>query len=327
VPGVCVVGAGRLSSRRIYPYLGAAGGRLTGVCDLDEGKANFIATRFGGRPYTDMDRMLEVERPDGVILCTGPAGHERLAKRVLALGLPVYTEKPPAETAAGALSVARAAAQAGRLCMTAFKKRYSSAFERARRWVDELGSNAPLLSLSVDYASGAYRGVDEQHRGFLLDFAIHQIDLVGYLFGDVAEVFSFARGANAYAVSLRFRNGAVGTMNLTDGRSFAVPTEEVELTAAGGNFMTIRNSSFWRVTQDGTPSEWREPTTFISSGDSGNDTGHFAELVQFIGAIAEGRTTSPSEVYQAYKSMVLYEAIVRSVQTGALATVTYEELR
>lgn len=321
-PRVCIVGAGNLSTRRIYPYIGAAGARLVGVCDLDRAKAERNAGRFGGRVYTDLDAMLATERPDGVIICTGPEGHARLAPIILRAGFPVYTEKPPALTAADTLAVARAARETGRLCMTAFKKRYSAAYDRARQWLEQFDS-ADRYSLSTDYASAQYAN-DRPERQFLFDFALHCIDLVGYLFGPVAEVFAFAKGPDAYAISLRFACGAVGTMNLNDGRSFTVPTEEVEITVRGGNFMTIHNSSVWRITENGQCREWREPPTFTSSGDSGNDTGHLAELVDFVAALREGRTTARSDIAESYRTMVLYEAIRESAETGTVVTVRGE---
>ena len=320
-PRICIIGAGRLSSRRIYPYIGAAGAQLVGVCDLDGEKAATNARRFGGTPYTDMDAMLAAEKPDGVIICVGPEGHARLAPLVLKRGIPVYTEKPPAPSAADALAVARAAKEAGVLCMTAFKKRYAACYQRAKEWLASFPEDQHA-SLSIDYASGGY---GEKGEGFLLDFAIHAIDLVGYLMGDVKRVACFARQMDAYAVALEFASGAVGTMNLTRCRSFMVPTEEVELTVKGGNFMTIHNSSSWRLTAGEKPGEWREPPTFISAGDSGNDTGHLAEITEFVTAIQEGRSTR-SQVYESYKSMVLFEAIRDAAAAGKMVDVSYKEM-
>ncbi len=320
-PRICIVGAGRLSSRRIYPYLAAAGGQLVGVCDLDRQKAETNARRFGGTAYTDVEQMLEAERPDGAIICIGPEAHAKLAPLAMRRGVPVYTEKPPATTAAAALEVARVSAETGVLCTTAFKKRYNTAYGRAREWLDGFGE-ADRESISVDYASAAYAAAQGPHT-FLLDFAIHAIDLVRWLFGEVTEVFCFAKGAHSYAVSLRFAHGGVGTMNLTDGRSFGVPTEEVEITVSGGNFMTIHNSSCWRITEGQKCVEWREPPTFTSAGDSGNETGHLAEIVDFLAAIREGRSTR-SSIHESYRSMVLYEAIVESAGAGQVVQVKYE---
>ena len=314
-----MVGAGNLSTKRIYPNIGAAGARLAGVCDLDAGKAERNARRWGGTVYTDMDEMIDSEKPDGVIICIGPEAHAELAPVVMRKGIPVYTEKPPAASAAAALDVARVSKETGVLCTTAFKKRYNRAYTRAKEFIDGFRAD-DRLALSVDYASSEYAS-----GKFLLDFAVHLIDLVGYLFGDAGEVFAFSKGPHAYAVSLRFACGAVGSMCLNDGRSFGIPTEEVEITLRGGNFMSVHNSAHWRLAEAGRCTEWREPPTFTSAGDDGHDTGHLAELADFVAAISEGRATR-SAIAESYRSMVLYEAIVESAGTGRVVEPHNEEV-
>jgi len=315
---IAVVGAGSLSTRRIYPYIGAAGAQLVGVCDLDREKAERNAALWGGTPYDDMETMLDAERPDGVILCIGPEAHAELAPVVMRRGIPVYTEKPPAVTAADALAVARVAKETGILCTTAFKKRYNVAYSRARDFIAEFPPD-DLYSLSIDYASGQTANTTPRNT-FLLDFAIHAIDL-----SDAAEVFAFSKALDAYAVSIRYASGAVGSLNLNCGRSFGVPTEEVEITIRGGNFMSIHNSSCWKIVRGGKPVEWREPPTFTSAGDSGRETGHLAELEDFVAAIREGRSTR-SAIAESYRSMILYEAIAESARSGQAVAMTYEDI-
>ena len=322
-PRICIVGAGNLSTRRIYPYIGAAGGELVGACDLDARKAETNARRFGGKAYQDMERMLEAEKPDGVIICIGPEAHAELAKAVMRRGIPVYTEKPPATDAAGALELARASKETGVLCTTAFKKRYSLAYERAKEFIRSFPAE-DLLSVAVVCASGPYSN-DSPRRDLLLDFGIHGIDLISFLAGDVRSVFALSKDFHAYAVSIRFANEAVGTLNLNDGRSFQIPTEEVEISIRGGNFMTVHNSSCWRITVGNKPGEWREPPTFTSAGDSGSDTGHLSEISDFILAVQQGRSTR-SNIYESYKSMVLYEAIAASARSGEVVAVQYERI-
>jgi predicted dehydrogenase len=322
-PRICIVGAGSLSTRRIYPYIGAAGAQLVGVCDLDVEKAQRNARLFGGQVYQDVDQMLSEQKPDGVMVCTGPAGHATVAKQVLRLGYPVYTEKPPAMTAQDALEVAQVAQETGLLCTTAFKKRYNVAYSRAREWISKF-PESDLYSISIDYCSSQFPN-NTPTTVFLFDFTIHVIDLTRYLFGEVDEVFAYAKGLDAYAVALRFKSGAVGSLNLNDGRTLRVPTEEVEITAKGGNFMTIHNSSVWRITENEQPTEWREPPTFISAGDSGHETGHLAEIIDFLAAIREGRTTR-SNIYESYKSMALYEAIRDSSESGKPVKVSVQSI-
>lgn len=323
-PRICIIGAGGLSSKRIYPYIGAAGAHLVGVCDFDQEKATRNARRFGGTVYSDLARMLTEQKPDGVMVCVGPKVHAEVATQVMRLGFPVYTEKPPAESAADALAVARVAKETNLLCTTAFKKRYNLAYSRAKQWLSGFPPEQ-WLSMSVDYASGGYDNKTPRST-FLLDFAIHLIDLTPFLFGDVASVFAFTKDHHGYAVSLRFANSAVGSLNFNDGRSFGIPTEEVELSVSDGNFMTIHNSSTWRIVEKGVASEWREPATFTSAGDSGRDTGHLAEIEDFVAALKERRTTSRSHIYESYKSMVLHDAIRASAETGQVVQVVYDRL-
>jgi len=322
-PRICIVGAGSLSTLRIYPNIAPAGARLVGVCDIDAAKAERNARLYGGRAYADMEQMLAEQKPDGVMVCIGPKAHAALAIRILRAGYPVYTEKPPASSAAEALEVARVAKETKLLCTTAFKKRYTHAANRAKKWLEQFAPE-DWLSLSIDYCSAAYPDDLPAEAGFLMDFTVHIMDLSSYLFGDVESVFAYARDKSAYAVSLRFKNGAVGVLNLTDGRSFAIPTEETEITVKGGNFMTIHNSSVWKITEKEKPCEWREPPTFVSRGDSGNDTGHLLEIVDFVQALREGRTTSRSQIYEGYKTMVLYEAIRDSAASGQERRVEYQ---
>lgn len=323
-PRVCVIGAGSLSTRRIYPNLGAAGAQLVGCCDLDQAKAERNAALWGGQAYRDWETMLSEQTPDGVIICIGPEQHPVLAQAVLQAGYPVYTEKPPAVSSADALATARVAKETGLLCVTAFKKRYTRAADRAKAFLAGFPTE-DFVSLSLDYGCGRTRE-DGPRTWFLLDFAIHGIDLVSYLGGDVAEVFAFSKGPEAYAISIRFSSGAVGAVHLMTHRSATVPTEELELTCRGGNWMTVHNSSVWKITLGGKAAEWREPSTFTSSGDDGYDTGHLAELVDYVHALQEGRTTSRSSIDQSYRSMVLYEAIRDSARSGELSRVSYEEI-
>ena len=323
IPRICIVGAGRLSTLKIYPYIASAGAKLVGVCTRSTESARHVTSLYGGNPYTDLGEMLHREKPDGVIICVGPAMHAAFARQVMQQKIPVYTEKPPALSASDALDVARVSQETGMLCSIGFKKRYNVAYSRAKRWLQSFDP-ADFYSLGIEYACRQYSNEDEQNS-VLLDFGIHIIDLAGFLFGDAQEVFCFSKGMDAYAVSIKYANGSVGTINLNDGRSFEIPTEEVEISIKGGNFMTIHNSSCWKITESGETKEWREPPIFRSAGDSGHETGHFSELIDFLAAIKEGRTTR-SNIWESYKSMVLYEAIRDSAKEGRIMKVSYHKI-
>ena len=230
-------------------------------------------------------------------------------------GLPVYTEKPPAVTAEGARRVLETSRRTGKLCVTAFKKRYAPAYAKARAIVESEAFGAPHL-LSIDYASGPYRNDPENPRSwFLLDFGIHIIDITRYLFGEVAEVFAWERERTAYAVSLRFASGAVGTLAMTSHRDYAVSTEKVELTGAQGRMISMSNSVELTYWQDKEIRAWHSPSFSTSGGDSLLETGFQPELAGFVDACRTG-AVPPSSIQSGYRTMLLYEAIKRSAESG-----------
>ncbi len=323
-PRICLIGAGGHASRNVYPFVGKANGHIGGVCDLNEAFARQNAARFGGRPYTDLDVMLDTEQPDGVIICIGPEMHAKLALQMIERGLPVYTEKPPAVSAADALVVARAAKAKDVLCVTAFKKRYAHVYSRAKEWLDGF-DRTTWQNIAMVRASGHYSN-ESPRQDLLLDFEIHMIDLVQYLFGDAKQVYVMTKDKHAYSISVMFECGALGCMSVCDGRSFSVPTEKVEITVEGGHFMSIDNSSQYKITSEGKPSEWYEAPVFASAGDAGKDSGHMTELVEFMDALRDGRKTSRSSIADSYRSMVLYEAMATSASRGELVDVKYEEI-
>jgi predicted dehydrogenase len=312
-----MIGAGNLASRRLYPVLHTIENlTLAAVCDLDEAKAKRNAQRFGGeRVFTDHRKMLAEANLDGVVVCVDPRAHEALAIEVMEAGLPVYTEKPPAVTAEGARRVLQTSRRTGKLSVTAFKKRYAPAYVKARQIVNSPDFGAPHL-LSIAYASGPYRNLTENPRTwFLLDFCVHIIDLSRYLFGDVAEVFAWERELTAYAVSMKFVNGAIGTLALTSHRDYAVSTEKVELTGGQGRMMSLTNSVELKYWQDKEIKAWHSPSFSTAGGDSLLETGFQPELAGFVKAVREG-TVPPSSIESSYKTMLLYEAIKESAEKG-----------
>ena len=217
-----IIGAGYLSSARIYPCLHTLPVELAAVCDLDADRAERTARRFGaGAVFSDHRRMLAEAPLDAVIVCVGPAQHAELAIEVMQAGYPVYTEKPPALSAAGAREVLETSRRCDAICMTGFKKRFAPVYRAARAALDDAQFGGASL-LSIDYASGAYRNDPADPASqFLLDFGIHVIDLARFLLGEVAEISARRQGYDTYAITLAFASGALGVLALSGRRSWA----------------------------------------------------------------------------------------------------------
>lgn len=314
-PRICIVGAGECPSATVYPYIGLAGAELAGVCDINRDKAETNSRRFGGTAYQDWEKMLAAERPDGIIICADEQTRASLAVAAMRKGVSVLVDTPPATSSSEALEMVRVSRETGVLCATAFRKRYSTAYTKAKQWIGSF-PEGDLYSISLDRSGG------EINNGSSMYNLLADLDLLSYLFGDSAKVYALSKGRDAYVVSLKFANGAVGTLNASNGRTQELPIEEMEISIRGSNGMTVHNSSSWRIIRGEKCTEWREPPTPVAPQGS-DDTGHLTQLVDFIEAIRDGKTTR-SNIVESYKSMVLYEATMAAAELEAAVDVHYE---
>ncbi len=71
--------------------------KVVAVCDLDRDRAETVSRTFGiPAVYTDVQQMLETERPDFVDICTPPSTHANIAVAALKADSHVLIEKPMA---------------------------------------------------------------------------------------------------------------------------------------------------------------------------------------------------------------------------------------
>ena len=117
---ICTIGCGHMAvnghgpaHRRyseLHPEL-----ELAACCDTDESRAVWFKKEFGYREhYTDMDKMLDIEKPDAVCLFVPVNLTCPLAVGIMGKGYPLLLEKPPGMDRRETTGMIRAAAEAGR---------------------------------------------------------------------------------------------------------------------------------------------------------------------------------------------------------------------
>ena len=57
-------------------------------------RATAVISTWGGRPFDDIERMLDEARPDAVFVCQPPYLAAEACIEVVERGLPLFTEKP-----------------------------------------------------------------------------------------------------------------------------------------------------------------------------------------------------------------------------------------
>jgi predicted dehydrogenase len=178
--------------------------------------------------YTDLEAMLDDVAPEGVVNATPNSVHVPLSLVCVRRGIPVLVEKPIADTLEPALALADASEAAGVPVLVGHHRRHNPIVRKAREVVQSgaLGrltavSGTWLLYKPDDYFDVAWRR--EPGGGPILINLIHDIDNLRFIAGDIVAVQAMTsttrRGfavEDTAAVLLRFRDGVLGTIMLSD---------------------------------------------------------------------------------------------------------------
>ena len=320
-----IVGAGGLSSKKIYPSLAYIDEvRLEAVCDLDEARARRNAEKFGAKQvFTSIEKMLGEAELDAVIICIGPEQHAKLAPIVLKAGLPVYTEKPPSADSASALTVARVAEETGQLCMTAFKKRYTPLYVRMKEQMETPRFGKPSM-LIVQRSTGKYNNTTPS-TSFLLDFCIHVIDLTLWLMGKAVAIHALSLEPNTWSVQIVFESRAIGTLSLSAHTEWAYPDEQVTVYGENDAMLFVRDGYSLTFAHDKVYHTLHQ-LNFTTAGQEGLvESGFLPEIQAFIKAVQTGdRSMIKSDIVSGYRTMVVHEGIIESARTRKWVELKYE---
>ena len=320
-----IIGAGGLSTKKIYPSLSYIPEvKLEAVCDLDENKAKRNAEKFGANlVFTRMEQMLDEAELDAVIICIGPEQHAQLAPIVLKAGLPVYTEKPPAVNAEDALAVARVAEETGKLCMTAFKKRYTPLYVRMKEQMgtDRFGKPAMLV---IQRSFSRYNNTSPRGT-FLLDFCIHLIDLAPWLMGKVTAVHALSPEPNTWAIQIVFESGAAGSIAFCAHTSGVYPDEQVIIYGEDDAMLFVRDGHSLTFVHDRVYHTLHQINLTTAGQEGLVESGFLPEIQAFIKAVQTGDLSIvQSNIASSYRSMLVHDSIVESAHTGRWVELQYE---
>jgi predicted dehydrogenase len=244
------IGCGGHAFRNVYPALQYAPVELVAVCDLKAENAAAYAAQFGARQsFTDHQTMLNEVQPEVVFIVTnydeqGNPRYPRLAIDCLASGAHAWIEKPPASSVAQVREMMAASARTGKHIGVGLKKMFFPANQKARA-ITRLPEFGRITSITARYPQSlppfADRS-DQRKMVAFLDHMVHPHSLLRYLGGDLEWLFVNRSDRNGAAlVSLRFRNGIVGSLHFAQGQSGMSGYERTEIVGEGANVVVENN--------------------------------------------------------------------------------------
>jgi predicted dehydrogenase len=227
--GVIGLGIGRLHMRA---YQALPEVELVAVADVSEEALDRARAEFGvPQTFTDYWEMLDKADVDVVSICTPDRLHAEQALAALAAGKHVLCEKPLATSLEDALAVRDQVQATGRTFMMCHNYRFLPQFAQLKALV-EAGTVGDLFCLESNYVQDLYfmeqLGPDywrlEDPQDFFLGGAVHNVDLLRWIGGEIAEVQAYSNHVmpfypidENYAANYRFADGTIGRVLLVLG--------------------------------------------------------------------------------------------------------------
>ncbi len=226
-----VIGCGRISNNHLAALKAhSEQAELVAVCDVDAAARAAAATGSGARPYGSIREMLAGERPDVGVLATPSGLHPNQAIELATAGVNVMTEKPMATNWADGKRMVTACDQAGVRLFVVKQNRRNATLQALKRAMEQ-GRFGRIYMVNVNvfwtrpqayYDSAKWRGTWEYDGGAFMNQASHYIDLLDWLIGPVESVQAYTatldrniQVEDSGVISLRWRSGALGTVNAT----------------------------------------------------------------------------------------------------------------
>ena len=222
-----IVGCGKVSHTHAQALSELRESEFVAAYSRSADKAADFAGQYGAVGYDDLDAMLK--ELEAVAICTPHPFHAAPAIRALEAGVHVLVEKPLAATLQDCDAMIAAAAKSGCTLATVSQRRWYAPVIRVKRAIEEGKIGAPVLGMVTMlgwrdqpyYRSDPWRGSWRMEGGgVLVNQAPHQLDLLLWFMGPVAELFGYWENLNhpyievedtAIAV-VRFANGALGNI-------------------------------------------------------------------------------------------------------------------
>jgi len=257
---------------------------LVAACDLNVDRATEFCRSFGFvRPYKDLDEMLSAEKPDACISVMPMENIVAVGIKLLELGIPCVIEKPLGTSLTEIEKLGQVARDTQTPHMVSVNRRFMPYLNQARSWMQEHG---PLR-----YVRASQIRHQRDEADFIWSTAIHALDALRYIAGEV-EMFDVTQPtALWYVIALRFESGTVGQIEVLPTAGMVEETYEffgegcrARVTAGSGPQRTLQ---CW---QDG-KLVIESQTTEEQPEDLRN--GAYQEVEEFVRALQSGMRPRP----------------------------------
>lgn len=225
---VAVIGCGNVSVVHLPPIVGSEVAELIAVCDIKPERAQATGEKYGVPWYTNYQEVIDL-KPDVIHICTPHNTHAEITIAAAKRGIHVLTEKPMAVSLEDADRMIVTAEENNVKLGVIFQNRYNAS-SQAIREVVQSGKLGKILGCRMFvtwnrsdeyYSHSDWKGTwDQEGGGVLIDQAIHTIDLMQWVMGDIDYLEASIDNRNHDLIDVEdvaeatifFKNGAIGSL-------------------------------------------------------------------------------------------------------------------
>lgn len=184
--GVIGVGAMGHNHARVYYRLDKA--NLLGVSDVSQATLSQVCKKYDAEGYTNYEELLKNPEIEAVSVCVPTTHHYNVVMKAIEYGKDVLVEKPIAFTLKEAEGMIQAAKDKGIKLSTGHVERFNPAIAKAKELI-EMDVIGDVVSASAKRVGPFPPRIKDV--GVAIDLAIHDLDVMYYLFDDdVTQVFA-----------------------------------------------------------------------------------------------------------------------------------------
>jgi predicted dehydrogenase/threonine dehydrogenase-like Zn-dependent dehydrogenase len=257
-PTVAFIGAGNYANSVLAPAFAESGARLAGVASARGLTAFQVARKHGfASSTTDIESLFTNPEINALVVSTRHDTHADLALRALRAGKHLFVEKPLCVTtedleAIRALHGDTANGTSELVLTVGFNRRFAPHVKVAREALRKVsGPKAFTMTVNAGAIPSEHWTQDAAiGGGRIIGEACHFIDLLRHLadspIDDASIVYMDSKTGDTAAITLRFADGSIGTVQYFSNGSKTFPKERLEIFAAGGilqldNFRKLRS--------------------------------------------------------------------------------------
>lgn len=338
--GFGIVGVGMIANFHARALQDAEGARLVGCTSRRAEPTREFAEKHGCRGFDSLAAMLADPEVDAITICSPSGAHLDPALAAAAAGKHIVVEKPLEVTTERCDQIIEACERAGVRLGAVFQSRFHESSRLMKKAVDSgrfgkitLGdAYVKWYRTQEYYDSGAWRGTwDLDGGGALMNQAIHSVDLLLWLMGEVTEISALTETLtherieveDVAVANLRFASGALGVIEATT-TAYPGALKRIEISGSNGTaILEEEDIKSWQFADDSPEDEEvrRSMAGRTETGGGAADPaaighhGHTALFEEFVNAIREDRPT-PLDGREGRRSVEVIRAIYESAKTG-----------